>query len=332
MIQHQPEYHFYSVFAETISSYLDLHKALGEKTVASGNTLRQFDRYCCEQGIREPLLTSSLVSEWLETKAHEKASTHGSRISVMNCFRNYLLSKGFEVEWKPAPGFTHSSQRYAPYIYTREEIAKILENADSLPQPSKGSQFHIVFPAVIRVLYGCGLRVSEALSLRVKDVDLKNGFLTIRNTKFDKSRRLPMSESLISYLQDYKRRNANLIGKDENGFFFPNAYRECYSQRTVYDKFREVLWKSGIPHQGKGKGPRVHDLRHTFSVHSLQQNVEQGKDVYVSLTALMVYLGHSKISATEYYLRLTAEAYPDFLKKSDAISEKVIPEVMQYEE
>lgn len=332
MIQHQPEYQFYSVFAEAISNYLNLHKALGEKTVASGNTLRQFDRYCCEQGVKEPVLTSSLVGDWLQTKAQEKASTHGSRISVMNCFRNYLLSLGVEVEWKPAPGFTRSGQRYAPYIFTKEEIAKILENADALPQPSRGSQFHIVFPAVIRVLYGCGLRVSEALSLRVRDVDLKNGFLTIHNAKFDKSRRLPISESLLSYLRNYKSRNARLIGDDENGFFFPNAYKECYSQRTVYDKFREVLWKSGIPHQGKGKGPRVHDLRHTFSVHSLQQNVEQGKDVYVALTALMAYLGHSNISATEYYLRLTGEAYPDFLKKSDAISGRAIPEVMQYEE
>ena len=332
MIQRQPEYHFHSVFSEMISDYLDLHKALGEKAAASGNILRQFDRYCCEQGVHKPLLSSSLVSNWLETTANEKANTHGSKISVMNCFRKHLLSKGFEVEWTPVPGYTRSNQRYVPYIYTKEEIARILRNADSLPQPSGKSQFHLVLPAVIRVLYGCGLRISEALSLRVRDVDLENGFLTIHNAKFDKSRRIPVSESLLSYLRNYQCRNAILIGDDEDGFFFPNAYRERYSQRTVYDKFREILWMSGIPHQGRGNGPRVHDLRHTFSVHALQQNVEQGKDIYVALTALMVYLGHSKISATEYYLRLTAEVFPDFLAKADAICGKAIPGVVQYEE
>lgn len=332
MIQHKPEYHFNSVFSESIREFLDFHEALGEKTVVSGNTLRQFDRFCCECDISQPVLTSELVGNWLATKAGEKASTHGHRISVMNCFRKHLLSKGVEVEWEPVPGFTSLTQRYVPYIYTKEEIAKILKNADSLPKPSGNSQFHLVFPAVIRVLYGCGLRVSEALSLRVRDVDLKNGFLTIHNAKFDKSRRIPVSESLLTYLRDYQNSNAILIGNDEDGFFFPNAYRECYSQRTMYDKFREVLWKSGIPHQGKGKGPRVHDLRHTFSVHALQQIVEQGKDIYVALTTLMVYLGHSKISATEYYLRLTAEMFPDFLQKADAVCGKAIPEVCQYEE
>lgn len=331
MIQHQPEYYFHSVFSELIRDYLDLHKALGEKTIVSGNTLRQFDRYCCEQGIQEPLLTSSLVGNWLETKAHEKATTHGTRVSVMNCFRKHLLSKGFEVGWEPVPGFTRSDQRYVPYIFTRDEITRILANADSLPKPAGKSQFHLVFPAVIRVLYGCGLRVSEALSLRIRDVDLKKGFLTIHNAKFDKSRRIPVSNSLLSYLRRYQGENAALIGDDENGYFFPNAYRERYSHRTIYDKFREILWKSGIPHQGKGKGPRVHDLRHTFAVHALQQNVEQGKDIYVALTVLMVYLGHSKISATEYYLRLTAEVFPDFLKKADAICGKAIPEVNTHE-
>ena len=84
--------------------------------------------------------------------------------------------------------------------------------------------------------------------------------------------------------------------------------------------------------QGKGKGPRVHDLRHTFAVHSLQQNIEMGKDIYTSLTGLMVYLGHSKISSTEYYLRLTAEVFPDFLERADSICAKAIPGVTRYEE
>ena len=130
----------------------------------------------------------------------------------------------------------------------------------------------------------------------------------------------------------YSAAHAAHIGIDADSWFFPNAMGECYSPRTFYDKFRQILWQAGISHQGKGKGPRVHDLRHTFAVHSLQQNIEMGKDIYTSLTCLMVYLGHSKISSTEYYLRLTAEVFPDFLERADSICAKAIPEVTHYEE
>lgn len=332
MIRHEPEYEFHSVFAPYIQDYLALKASLDEKCVVHGNILRQFDRYCCEERIEKPLLSEMLVSNWLITKCGEKQSTHGTRVSAMNCFSGYLNSVGQEVDWHPLPGYTSRNFRYAPYIYTKDELTRVFKSADSLHKPYGKSQFHLVFPAVLRVLYGCGLRVAEALELRVKDVDLENGFLFIQTAKFGKSRRIPISDSLLSYLRNYMQSNVSLIGMGCDNYFFPNTYGECYSQRTVYDKFREILWKSGIPHQGKGKGPRVHDFRHTFAVHALQQNVEQGKDIYVALTGLMVYLGHSKITSTEYYLRLTAEIYPDFLQRADAVCAQVIPEVVQYEE
>lgn len=332
MIPHEPKYEFHSVFAPYMQNHLTLKASLGEKCVVHGNILRQFDRYCCEEHIETPNLSEELVTNWLMTKFGEKQSTHGTRISAMNCFSKYLNSVGQKVEWNPVPGYTSRNFKYAPYIYTKDEIAHIFESADSLPKPYGKSQFHLVFPAVLRILYGCGLRVAEALELKVDNVDLANGFLFIRNAKFGKSRRIPVSDSLLSYLRNYRQANADLIGISCDNYFFPNAYGECYSQRTVYDKFREVLWKSGIPHQGKGKGPRVHDLRHTFAVRALQQNVEQGKDIYVALTGLMVYLGHSKITSTEHYLRLTTEIYPDFLQRADTVCARAIPEVIQYEE
>ena len=182
------------------------------------------------------------------------------------------------------------------------------------------------------MLYACGLRVSECLHLKVKDVNLIDGFLFIKSAKFEKDRKLPISDSLLVYLRKYYTANSELIGIEAENWFFPNSKGECYSQRTVYDKFRMVLWQAGISHQGKGKGPRVHDFRHTFAVRALAQIVEKDKDIYTSLTGLMVYLGHSKISSTEYYLRLTAEVFPDFLKRADSVSAYAIPEVVSYEE
>lgn len=332
MIPHKPVYEFNSVFAPHLRNYLELKEAVGEKIVLPGNSLRQFDRYCLSIGVEKAKLTEELVNNYLNTKAKEKAQTHSTRISVLHCFSKYLSSVGITATWIPVPGYGARHKRYVPYIFSKDEIHNIFAVADRMPQSYGHSMFHLVFPAVLRILYSCGLRISEALNLKVKDVDLDNGFIFIRNAKFGKDRKLPISCSLLAYLRNYRIVNAVLIGIDEEGWFFPNAKGECYSQRTIYDKFRTILWQAGISHQGKGKGPRVHDLRHTFAVRALQQNVETNKDIYTSLTGLMVYLGHSKISSTEYYLRLTAEVFPDFLKRADSICARAIPEVAQYEE
>lgn len=332
MIPRKPVYEFHSVFAPQMRGYIELKETLGEKTTVPGNTLRQFDRYCCSAGISMASLTAELADGWLLSKAGEKPETHSSRISVLWCFAKYLKSTGNSVSWRPVPGYAGRKKRYVPYIFSKDEIAGILAAADAMHPSYGSSRFHLVFPAVVRVMYGCGLRVSEALSLKVEDVDLDGGFLSISASKFGKDRKLPMSASLTEYLRGYRIGNGELIGIGGGGWFFPNAKGECYSQRTVYDKFRQILWNAGISHQGKGKGPRVHDLRHTFAVHALQQNVEQGKDIYASLTGLMVYLGHSKITSTEYYLRLTAEVFPDFLERADSVCAGAIPEVVQYEE
>lgn len=332
MIPHTPQFEFHSIFAPFIRSYLEQQMVIGNKIVVSGNALRQFDRYCSSVNWTTVEFSETLVNNYLHTKSGEKAQTHATRCSMLNCFSRYLRSVGIPVSWMPAPGYAHTPNRYIPYIFTKDEIVNLLNASDRMTPSIRGSRFHIVFPTVLRLLYSSGLRITEALTLTVGDVDLEKGFISIRNAKFGKERKLPISRSLLEYLQSYRVLNAIHIGVDVNGWFFPNAKGERYSQRTFYDQYRMILWQAGISHQGRGKGPRVHDLRHTFAVHSLQQNVDMGKDIYTSLTSLMVYLGHSKISSTEYYLRLTAEVFPDFLERADRVCAKVIPEVASYEE
>lgn len=332
MMPHKPVYEFHSVFAPSIREYLAVKEALGEKITSPGNILRQFDRYCSSINLNEAKLTSELAENWFLTKANDKQETRAHRISALWCFARHFSAEGGEVTWQPTIGYAGRQRRYVPYIYTKAEVKNIFAAADAMPETCGKSHFNDVFPAVIRVLYGCGLRIAETLALRVKDVDLEKGFIFVHAGKFGKDRKLPVSDSLLQYLRRYYRENTDFIGIGSDNWFFPNAKGECYSQRTVYDKFRQILWIAGISHQGKGKGPRVHDLRHTFAVHALQQNVEQGKDIYTSLTGLMVYLGHGKISSTEYYLRLTAEVFPDFLERADKVCARAIPEVVRYEE
>lgn len=331
MIDYTSPSEFNSVFKKYLLDYLCLKQAMGMKIISAGNMLRQFDRYCVKIGQNKASIDEQLANNWFASKQKDKAETRATRISALKCFKDYLNSIGIENTWQPISGYASRTSRYAPYIFTKKEITNIFNVADRLEKPFGKSMFHIIFPTVLKILYSTGMRISEVLNLQINDIDLENGIIFIRNAKFDKSRNLPISKSLLLIIKNYYAQNFMQISNSKNKYLFPNQYGEKYSQRTVYDKFRIVLWSAGIPHGGKGKGPRVHDFRHTFAVYSLSKLLKEEKDIYVALTFLMVYLGYSKVSSTEYYLRLTAESYPDFIEKSNDIAEKVIPEVTSYE-
>lgn len=172
---------------------------------------------------------------------------------------------------------------------------------------------HLVFPLLFKTLICCGLRAGEATRLRVKDVDLINGVLQIWETKHDKPRYVPLSKSLwADYEQYFEEIHAESSG---NNYFFPNPRKSCYHTTTVYNRFRDALWHCGIAHKGRGYGPRVHDLRHTFAVRSMQKLKKSKSDIVTTLPYLSAYLGHCNMSATQIYLHLTAECYPEFIQK-----------------
>lgn len=314
---------YHSVFASEIRDFIALKKSIGYKYCTEASQLKLFDRLCIAESILNVELTQELVSKWITKKEGESPHTQSSRLSVIREFAKYLNRKGFPVTMPPKIKMNVDNMTFTPYIYTHQQIESIIRTADSLDKPKGSSMFHIIFPTIIRVLYGCGLRVSEALNLKNEDVDLELGTITIKHSKNDNSRKLPVSNSLLVSLKSYHEQVTAAFGVQE--YFFPNSKGEMYSQRTVYDKFREVLWLSGISHSKRG--PRVHDFRHTFAVHTLQNWIVDGHDSYVLLPILSTYLGHKNVSNTEKYLRLTAEVYPDILLKCSDINSRIIPEV-----
>lgn len=319
---------YMSVFADGIKEYVTLKQSMGFWFRTEAENLHRFDKMCVQMGVSIPCLTEDLITAWISPREGERDATRLARITALKGFAKYLNSKGAEIKW---PVLHHSYQtqtQFVPYIFTLEEVERIMHTADMQPTPANGSQFHIVFPAILRVLYGTGMRISEVLSLKRADVDLECGLITVWNSKFDNNRRLPISNSLQNALLLYETK---LQRATESEYFFPNSKGEPYSQRTVYDKFRDVLWQSGISHGGARKGPRVHDFRHTFSVHSLRKCADSNMDTYTFLPILATYLGHKKVSTTEKYLRLTAETFPALLDKAAVLSDTAIPEVSDYE-
>lgn len=197
---------------------------------------------------------------------------------------------------------------FTPYIFSDNEIEKIIEQADTVKPLSKKTSKHLVIPVFIRLLYFCGLRFSEVQQLRVENVDLDNGILIIYGSKFDKDRLVPMSPEITNICRAYSEKvHAHSSG---DAIYLPNTHNTIYEKRCFYSVYRDLLWKAGISHGGRGNGPRLHDLRHTFAVHCLRKWVEEDADITALLPYLSSYLGHKGLQETAYYLRLTADMFP----------------------
>ena len=188
----------------------------------------------------------------------------------------------------------------------------------------------ISIPAILRLLYGTGMRVSEALSIKNRDVHLDEHYIHLRKTKNGSERIVPVSESLeavlIQYMGYRDRMPIKGISSDD-GLLFVKSDGTTLNQGVVYQNFRKILDMCGIPHFGNHHGPRVHDLRHTFAVHSLVQMGRSGMDLYTCLPILSTALGHHSLTATEQYVRLTCCMYPELEEQCSEINAFVYPTV-----
>jgi integrase len=175
------------------------------------------------------------------------------------------------------------------------------------------------------MIYMCGLRVSEARFLKVADVDLKEGVLTINQSKKDNSRLVPMSDFLTKYCRIFSKK-AHTHSAPED-YYFPALGGKSMTLSNLYHNFRRFLWRAKISHRGRGFGPRIHDMRHCYAINCLKKWVKQEKDLMVYLPVLKTYMGHDSFKETAYYLRLTADVFPDITLKIEAKYPGIIPEL-----
>jgi len=219
-------------------------------------------------------------------------------------------------------------KNFTPHIYTQKELDNIFEACDNLECNYIGrDSLYIVMPALVRFLFGTGVRIGEALDLKVNDINLAHNYLALRDTKNGKERLLPFSESLAMVLKQYLKHRDRVNPLKQKIFFFTTARgRKCNSQQ-IYKVFRKVLDDAGIPFKGGHYGPRVHDLRHTFAVKSLVNMIANGTDVYCSLPVLSTYLGHQSLEATNQYVRLTAEHHPGLIQNIEDVFINVFPSI-----
>lgn len=309
------------IFEEQAAAFLEFKRSIGYKYSSEAKVLSRFCRFSCNYLLEDVSLPRKLVEAWIAPLAGEAAKSRSHRMSCVRQFALYLIKNGYTAYVLPEQKNWNRTS-FTPYIFTKQEIGEILRAADRTLPCEQSRNMHLALPVIFRILYGCGLRVSEALKLQYRDVDLSLGILTIRDAKFGKDRLIPMSASLVQACTCYSEK---IWWNNDSEYFFMAPDRTMISPNTVYQRFRRYLEVSGISHGGKNHGPRLHDVRHTFSVHVLQQWIRDGNDLTAMLPILSTYLGHKSLKATASYLRLTAEVYPELMADVEAVCAYVIP-------
>lgn len=309
-------------FKAHIHNHVALKQAVGYKYETDAAHLERFDRFTLEKYPEATVLTKEIVLEWCSKKAHEAQANQCTRASIIRQFGTYLDSIGAMAYVIPK-GYYPAEAQYMPYIYTADELKRFFAETDQCCYCYECPYRHLIMPLFFRMIYTCGLRVSEARLLTVGDVDLEQGILSVHHSKKDNSRLVPMSEALTERCRGYSK-NVHPFPKDTDTYF-PALGGKPMTLTNVYHNFRRFLWRAGISHGGRGKGPRIHDFRHAHACHCLKQWALQGKDLTAFLPVLKTYLGHDSFAETAYYLRLTADVFPDITLKLEGQFPEMIP-------
>ena len=293
-----------------VDDYLAERRRLGFKLGTMGLALASFARYVASVHHRGAL-TVDLMAEWAR---HDKwnrdnPQTWARRLKLLRPFARYLRRFDPHTEVPDESVFGPVPGRVAPHIYREEEIVDLLTAAREL-QPHGGLR-----PATFETLFGLiastGLRVSEALDLLDADVDLKSAMLTVQETKFAKSRQLPLHPSTVEALERYRRLRIHQVRTSTEASFFVGSRGQLLGHplgdRQVHRVFNELRDKLGWVNRGAHDKPRIHDLRHSFAVRRLMLWHAQGIDVDQAMLSLSTYLGHAKVSNTYWYLTAVPE-------------------------
>jgi len=313
---------FQSVLSACMEKFLQERHACGYAYREQTRILRRLDDFLVREGLATHELPRSMAREWLAKKPHESSGNQQQRITLVRQFSKFLLRLGYSAYVPDSTLAARNPSTFVPRLLTDEELRKFFQTVDALEPTARSPLRHLIMPEVFRLLYGCGFRVNEVLKLRVRDVDLNQGIITIRQGKFRKDRLVPPALSLVHRLRKYAARIEN---RSPDAIFFPGPSGGPFSLRTVYPLFRKLLLQCGIPHAGRGKGPRIHDTRHRFAVHALRRWYRDGVDLDAKLPLLATYLGHVNLSGTQRYLHLTAELFPEITARADAAFGDVIP-------
>jgi integrase len=289
-----------------LKRYLSIRQGLGYKYRDEARDLSDFVSFM--EVRKATTITTKLALAWATLPPRSSVSS-ARRLTVVRGFARHVASMDPKTEVPPA-GLFPRRKRPKPHIYSDAETDALLAAALSLP-PADGLRrwtYHHLF-GLIAVT---GLRLSEATGLQRSDVDLKEGVLTVRQTKFGKSRLLPLHPTTRAALHRYAERRDRHLGSRCGPNFFVTERGCPLIKQYVHPVFLRLSCEIGLRRPGDNRGPRVHDLRHTFAMRTLLGWYREGADVEKKLPALSTYLGHTCVRDTYWYL----SACPDLMQEA----------------
>lgn len=283
-----------------VQEYLDERRRLGFSLAISGTQLMAFARFVDHSGYRGPL-NCRIILDWVQGQIpHAERITWARRLEVIRPFAKYCARFDPRTEVPDARLFGKGHRRLTPHIYTDQEIVELLQAAREMaPQ---GTLRPATYEALFGLIAATGLRISEALHLRCNDVDLVQGIMTIRQTKFCKSRLVPLHATATKALRQYTAFRRTWVPVRPDAFFFISPSGAALVNRTVHNVFEQLRSELGWVARGSHAAPRIHDLRHTFICRRVQQWHRQGVTIDNAMVALSTYVGHAKVSDTYWYL------------------------------
>jgi integrase/recombinase XerD len=293
--------------ADLVEQYIAIKQAAGMRFRTQSNYLRQFTRRLGPVDIEQ--VDPKAVLEFLYRSENVTRSWHETH-SALHGFYRYAVSREY-VKASPLPQILPKKPQCAqPYVYSTEEIRALLESSKVLNVEHRLGTFCVTaFRTLLLLLYGAGLRLSEALSLTLADTNLADSLLTVRNTKFYKSRFVPIGPKLTAVLRDHLHGRQELYGQPRiDSVLFLNSRGAPMTACIAHLYFKFIRKHAGVRRtDGSYFQPRLHDFRSSFAVHRLVTWYRQGADVQRLLPQLSTYLGHAQIADTQAYLRMTPE-------------------------
>lgn len=299
---------------QLIAQYVAFRKSLGAKFEGNEMVLCTFSRVV-GGGRHVGDVKPHEVAAFLNGRGPVTRHWHRKYIVLRGFFR-YALSRGYLSASLLPTTVPKLPERYKPYIYSREELRRLLDSTALTQTPRFQMEAH-TFRTVLFLLYGAGLRDGEALSLNLEDVDLQEAVLTIRNTKFYKTRLVPLGGELNHVMTEYAKQREK-AGHSQSAYapFFVTRLGVRVPLYLLERSFRRLCAQAGVRREdGARYQPRLHDLRHTAAVHRLTTWYREGKNVQRLLPLLSTYLGHVDLVSTQLYLTMTPELLHEASKR-----------------
>jgi len=292
------------MLSEATAKYVAHKQSMGMRFCTEARTLKAFCRAIGNVAMHEVnpncvlayLAGTGPVTRFWQRK-HE----------ALSGFYLFAIARGYATHSPLPRSIPKPLQAFVPYIYSRQELRRLLDATVAIDNP-RSSIDPDTFRTLLLVLYGAGLRISEAIALTLADVDLTAGVLHIRESKFYKTRLVPLGADLVQLLVRYVSKRHRDYAKPERPFFVCR-YGTAVRQKAAENAFRRLRIRAGVVRYGASSRhqPRLHDFRHAFTLHRLVSWYRSGADVQRLLPQLSTYLGHVNIAATQRYLTLTPE-------------------------